>query len=328
MTSTSTLGHPARVVAPVGTSPTKQIFGVYQGSVVSTGDPLNQGRVQVTVPQVLGSAVSNWASPLGQSSLVSPVTVNQYVYVMFIGGDINQPVYLPQKWSVAAPSPNLNLTGTLTVGGLSTFNASPPLKVSSGAALNNILVSDASGNMTLKHPTGNILTTYTGPANYSGTTVTSSSIATIASMTVAANDPTAGSIYELEVNGNGSWASTGVTLEFIVTYGGNQMTNLTLGANFFPGNQNFRWKMRTRVYCQTTGVSGTWVSELDGVASVFGTNILTNNQANASTGFVSCESSGSTTVDTTTSQTLALQVNWGGSGASITSQVIIPKRLA
>lgn len=315
----------ARVLSTVGTDTTPQCFGLYQGSVVSTNDPLAQGRVQLLVPQVLGLANSNWAKAQGQTSTVAPVTVGQAVYVQFLGGDRNQPVYIPQTWG--AGSGALSAT-TLSVSGLATFSGNPPMKVTSGAALNDILVSDASGNMTLKAPAGNILKTYCGPANNSGTTVTSTSTTTIASMTVAANDPIAGAIYELEVNGNGTWGSTGQTLQFIVSYGGNQMTNLTLGANFFPGSQNFRWKMRTRVYCVTTGVSGTWTSELDGVASVFNTNILTNNQANASTAFTSCESSGSTTVDTTASQTLALQVNWGGSGCSISSQVIIPKRLA
>lgn len=322
-----------RASASVGSTAAVQCNGIYQGSVVSNSDPLNQSRVKVQVPQILGTAISDWALPVGFSSLTTVPVVGQLVNVWFLGGNRNLPAYAPLSWPQAANmtvTGNLVVDGTSSFAGLATFNASPPLKVSTGAAQNSILVSDASGNMTQKLPVGNILTTYCGPASSNGTTVTSTSTTTIASMTVAANDPIVGAIYELEVNGNGSWPGTGQTLEFIATYGGNQMTNLTLGAQYFSGNQNFRWKMRTRVYCVSTGANGTWTSELDGVASVFSNNILTQagSNLNGSTGFVSCESSGTTTVSTTAQQTLELQVNWGGSGGSISSQVIIPKRLA
>src|SRR5690348_7320796 len=129
----------------VGSPTTPGCFGVYQGSVVSTADPLNQGRVTLLVPQVLGTATSNWALPLGSSSLFSAVTKGQMVHVSFQGGNRNLPVYAPLNW-VAAGGGALSGT-TLTLSGLATFNGNPPMKVTSGAALNDILVSDASGNM-------------------------------------------------------------------------------------------------------------------------------------------------------------------------------------
>lgn len=64
-------------------------LGVYQGVVVNT----DRTKVRARVPQVLGDAVSNWALPLLTSGLVPPT--GSQVWVMFQGGDVNRPMYLP-----------------------------------------------------------------------------------------------------------------------------------------------------------------------------------------------------------------------------------------
>lgn len=46
-------------------SPDKRFYGIYRGFVYSSSDPENQGRVQLVVPQVLGSEVTEWAYPVG-----------------------------------------------------------------------------------------------------------------------------------------------------------------------------------------------------------------------------------------------------------------------
>jgi hypothetical protein len=38
--------------------------GIYRGTVVATNDPSNLGRVTLTVPQVFGTEVTNWAYPI------------------------------------------------------------------------------------------------------------------------------------------------------------------------------------------------------------------------------------------------------------------------
>lgn len=40
-------------------------YGIYRGEVYRTDDPDNVGRIQVTVPQILGEAVTDWAYPVG-----------------------------------------------------------------------------------------------------------------------------------------------------------------------------------------------------------------------------------------------------------------------
>lgn len=94
--------------------------GVYQASIVSTADPLQQGRVTLKIPQVLGTATSNWALPVGSATLLGTVAVGQMVHAWFLGGNRNLPVYAPLSWSQSA---NLTITGNLTVGGTSALHA-------------------------------------------------------------------------------------------------------------------------------------------------------------------------------------------------------------
>jgi hypothetical protein len=68
---------------------TRQWFGVYIGRVSKTRTTDNWVILQV--PQVMGTAETAWAAPLGYMTS-APTTGNQ-VQVMFIGGDINHPVY-------------------------------------------------------------------------------------------------------------------------------------------------------------------------------------------------------------------------------------------
>jgi len=101
-----------RVSPEVGTDPSRQWFGIYDGRVVN-----NRRRdlwVRVKVPQVLGDSKTDWAPPMldpRQDTIykgfgvfhVDPPDetggpgpgpgIGSRVLVMFIGGDINKPVY-------------------------------------------------------------------------------------------------------------------------------------------------------------------------------------------------------------------------------------------
>jgi hypothetical protein len=70
--------------------------GVYRGVVSQTDDPLNMGRVKLQVPQVMASAVTNWAWGVNQVTGEPPVTpsVGQGIWVMFEGGDPSFPVWI------------------------------------------------------------------------------------------------------------------------------------------------------------------------------------------------------------------------------------------
>jgi hypothetical protein len=82
-----------------------QFFGKYRGTVQSNIDPMMLGRVQVSVPAVLGGGTLSWAmpcSPFAGSSvglfLVPPVGAN--VWVEFEAGDPDYPIWAGCFWGV------------------------------------------------------------------------------------------------------------------------------------------------------------------------------------------------------------------------------------
>lgn len=172
-------------------------------------------------------------------------------------------------------------------------------------------------------------------------TVTGTGLTNMAQGTYTGGDAGVGSMYELEVWGNGVWdGTTRQTLQFQVVWGGtNTPAVVNLGTTWFSVSANmiFRWRATVRVICLTTGSSGTWQSFLDGVVSTFSaagspTNMLPGSGTTQDTGpFFACESGGTTTKDSTVSQSLGLSCQWGGAatnGQSITSQVAFFKKLA
>lgn len=71
--------------------------GIYRGVVVNATDPLNRGRLQVSVPAI-GAATSTWAErsmPLGLTgSQPAAVNAGTRVWVMFEAGSADYPVVL------------------------------------------------------------------------------------------------------------------------------------------------------------------------------------------------------------------------------------------
>lgn len=90
-----------------------QFFGKYRGQVENNVDPQQQGRVQVSVPSVLGDGRLSWAMPcvpfagpgVGLFTL-PPVGAN--VWVEFEAGDPNYPIWSGCFWGIgespAAPA--------------------------------------------------------------------------------------------------------------------------------------------------------------------------------------------------------------------------------
>jgi hypothetical protein len=90
--------------AAEGTVPTWP--GVYPATVYNNVDPLAQGRVQLSIPMVVGSSVSAWAQPLGFYDEIPPV--NTQLSAMFLGGDVQHPVWLWNQQSVSPSGAALN----------------------------------------------------------------------------------------------------------------------------------------------------------------------------------------------------------------------------
>ena len=79
-----------------------RLFGLYAGTVVNREDPNNLCRVKVSIPGVM--EITNWASPKGSgtknfgSASVPPLDSD--VYVQFINGNPDQPVYEPADFGI------------------------------------------------------------------------------------------------------------------------------------------------------------------------------------------------------------------------------------
>lgn len=152
---------------------------------------------------------------------------------------------------------------------------------------------------------------------------------TMATWTIPANVCVAGSIFELEVWGYGSNGNSNNSQSYQVVAAGNGMSNFTLASAFFPANQIFRWHITSRIICWSSGSSGIFQSQIFGEVSEFGGSIDPGSGSQNSSGMCGSESTGTTTIDTTSPITLALAASWGGSssGQAITSTNAIPKRI-
>lgn len=79
-------------------------YGLYQGIVTETNDPEKRARIKVKIPKVLGGDTNSaWCDPLvtvaydhGGDFCIPQI--KEAVWVMFIAGDANKPVYLGGWW--------------------------------------------------------------------------------------------------------------------------------------------------------------------------------------------------------------------------------------
>jgi hypothetical protein len=80
-------------------------FGKYRGKVENNLDPLQQGRLQVSCPAVLGEGRMSWAMPCVPFAgsgvglfLIPPQQAN--LWVEFEGGDIDYPIWSGCYWGL------------------------------------------------------------------------------------------------------------------------------------------------------------------------------------------------------------------------------------
>jgi hypothetical protein len=101
----------------------QQFFGKYRGKVTANRDPLNLGRVQVSVASIFEEGKQSWAMPCTPYAgkgiglfMIPPVDSN--VWVEFEGGDPDYPIWsgcfwgnneLPEEAQVPKPDETLVL---------------------------------------------------------------------------------------------------------------------------------------------------------------------------------------------------------------------------
>jgi uncharacterized protein involved in type VI secretion and phage assembly len=126
-------------------------YGKYRGLVLNNIDPLQQGRLLVQVPDVLGLGLSSWAMPCvpiagPQMGVYVVPIIGAKVWVEFEGGNSDYPIWSGGFWGSAAEVPALALAG---------IPASPNIVLQT-AGQNTIMVSDVpgTGGIMLKSTTG------------------------------------------------------------------------------------------------------------------------------------------------------------------------------
>jgi phage baseplate assembly protein gpV len=108
-------------------------FGKYRGSVVNNLDPLQRGRVQVSVPAVFGDGQLAWAEPCAPVAgnnvgFFAVPGVGANVWVEFEAGDPDYPILAGGFWSTQDQAPGDRLpTSTVlkTMGSTLTINDLP-----------------------------------------------------------------------------------------------------------------------------------------------------------------------------------------------------------
>ena len=121
-------------------------YGKYRGTVLNNIDPMQIGRILVTVPDVHSIIPSSWAMPCvpiagKQMGTFFVPQIGAGVWVEFEQGDPDYPVWVGGYWGSAAEVPALALAG----------NPASPSIVLQTALQNALVVSDLPG------PTGGIM---------------------------------------------------------------------------------------------------------------------------------------------------------------------------
>ena len=127
------------------TEPTR-FYGKYRGMVLNNIDPMQQGRLQVQVPDVAGLIPTSWAMPCVpvagiQNGMFALPMIGSGVWVEFEAGNPEYPVWTGCFWCSAAEVPAMAL---LTPPVMQAITLQTPLQ-------NGITISDLPG------PTGGIM---------------------------------------------------------------------------------------------------------------------------------------------------------------------------
>jgi hypothetical protein len=141
-----------------------RFYGKYRGSVVNNMDPLNLGRLQAMVPEVLGEIPTGWAVPCApyagmQAGFFAIPPVGAGVWIEFEAGDTSKPIWVGAWWGqTEVPMKPMGVTSTPTTKILrSEFglivaldDVAQTISVSDAAGLNQVVVNVVTGTVNLK----------------------------------------------------------------------------------------------------------------------------------------------------------------------------------
>lgn len=132
---------------------TERYLGKYRGMVLNNVDPMQQGRLQVQVPDVAGLVPASWAMPCVpvaglQNGMVALPVIGSGVWIEFEQGNPDHPIWVGCFWGSAAEIPAL---ARATPPGMAAITLQTPLQ-------NGLTISDLPG------PSGGIMLKSAGGA--------------------------------------------------------------------------------------------------------------------------------------------------------------------
>jgi hypothetical protein len=138
-------------------------LGTYRGIVVANNDPQSRNRVQVQVPQILGTAVTDWAEPY--TAYARKANIGENVWVVFEGGDVRLPIWSSPTVPAYIPPVPWKAVGAITADSAAILAGNVLDIVSATVTIPNVAVTDTkitvSWNGVLSNTTGTATTTDT-----------------------------------------------------------------------------------------------------------------------------------------------------------------------
>lgn len=141
-----------------------RLYGKFRGIVLNNTDPLSLGRVQASVPEVLGEVPTGWATPCAPyagtgAGFFSVPPIGAGVWIEFEAGDVSRPIWAGCYWGAGEvplnppSSPSLPTTKIWRSDfGLSAVldDAMQTITLSDAAGANQVVISVATGTVTVK----------------------------------------------------------------------------------------------------------------------------------------------------------------------------------
>jgi Type VI secretion system/phage-baseplate injector OB domain len=139
-------------------------YGKYRGLVLNNMDPRSQGRIQATVPEVLGEIPTGWATPCApfagpQAGFYAIPQVGAGVWIEFEAGDVSRPIWVGGWWGIAeVPMKPMGVPTTpqtkilrSDLGLIAAFDdTAQTITLSDAAGLNQVVVDAATQTVTVK----------------------------------------------------------------------------------------------------------------------------------------------------------------------------------
>ena len=116
---------------------TKKFYGKYRGTVMNNIDPMQMGRIQAIVPDVLGPIPTSFAMPCvpitgKQMGTFMLPQIGSGVWIEFEQGNPDYPIWTGGYWGLAAELPLAALAG----------NPASPSLILQSALQNGVIISD------------------------------------------------------------------------------------------------------------------------------------------------------------------------------------------